>query len=381
MILLISGLAAVLAATACLLLLTQRTRRQQDAATNAALRVILSSYRKASDDVAVKHQRMRVTDEEWLACVKAEVKTRAAVGTRMPAPLQRRRDRPGGAVYRGLRETSDTAAITESALHAFTSTYPDLKLQPLVIVIAAYNEAHNIGSVLDEIPGQVADVPVSLLVIDDGSTDATTEVAERHGALVCTLWTNRGHGVALRLGYRIAREGGAQYIATVDADGQWDPAALESMIRLVDADQADVVIGSRQLGGTKDTDLVRNLGVKVFSRLISKLTRTTLTDTSCGLRLMRAWITSAVTQTQPQYQTAEFLIATILRGYRVAEVPTVMRLRLSGSSRKGNRFAFGLRYARVVVSTYRRERRLTGQDQAGQPAPSDQAVQTRGHCR
>jgi len=268
-----------------------------------------------------------------------------------------RREQPADVAYHGLREAPDTAAVTSAALQAFAGAYPDLKLQPLVIVIAAYNEAANIGAVLDEVPSQIVDVPVTLLVIDDGSTDNTTEVAQRHGALVCTLGANRGHGVALRLGYRIAREGGAQYIGTLDGDGQWDPADLPAMVEIMEAGQADFVIGSRQLGQTENTDAFRNLGVRFFARVISTLTHSRLTDTSSGLRLMRADLTGTVTQTQPQYQTSELLIGALLQGYRVAEVPTVMRQRLSGESRKGRNLAYGLRYARVIAETYRRERR------------------------
>jgi glycosyltransferase involved in cell wall biosynthesis len=268
-----------------------------------------------------------------------------------------RREQPADVTYHGLREAPDTLAVTSAALKGFAETYPDLKLQPLVVVIAALNEAENIGAVLDEVPQQIADIPVSLLVIDDGSTDGTTEVAQRHGALVCTLKVNRGHGVALRLGYRIAREGGAQYIATLDGDGQWDPADLPAMVSKMESGEADFVIGSRQLGQTENTDLFRNLGVKFFARVISLLTGSRLTDTSSGLRLMRAGLTGTVTQTQPQYQTSELLIGALLQGYRVAEVPTVMRQRLSGESKKGRNLAYGLRYARVIGETYLRERR------------------------
>ncbi|HXZ64500.1 MAG TPA: glycosyltransferase family 2 protein [Streptosporangiaceae bacterium] len=270
----------------------------------------------------------------------------------------RRRQRPAVTTYHRLREAPDTAAVTTQARAAFVTAHPDLKLQPLVVVIAAYNEADNIGAVLDEVPLQIADVPVSLLVIDDGSTDDTTPVAERHGALVCTLRANRGHGVALRLGYRIAREGGAQYIATLDGDGQWDPADLPAMVKLLESADADFVIGSRQLGQTENTEaLLRNTGVRFFATVVSWLTGTQLTDTSSGLRLMRAGLTGTVTQTQPQYQTSELLIGALLQGYRVAEVPTVMRRRLSGTSRKGHNVAYGLRYARVIAHTFVRERR------------------------
>jgi glycosyltransferase involved in cell wall biosynthesis len=272
-------------------------------------------------------------------------------------------------VYRGLREAPDTAAITNAAREAFARSYPDVKLQRLVIVIAAYNEAANIGAVLDEIPEQIADVAVSRLVIDDGSGDETTAVAQRHGALVCTLSANRGHGVALRLGYRIAREAGAEYIATLDGDGQWDPADLPAMVRLLENGQADFVVGSRQLGHTENTDQFRNMGVRFFARLISTLTRTKLTDTSSGLRAMRADLTAVVRQTQPQYQTSELLIGALFQGFRVAEVPTTMRQRLSGVTKKGDNLFYGLRYARVIGRTWWRERQLTSRDRAGQAAP------------
>ncbi len=279
------------------------------------------------------------------------------------------RQRPAAQTYHGLREAPDTTAVTTQARAAFVAAHPDLKLQPLVVVIAAYNEAENIGTVLDEVPQQIADVPVSMLVIDDGSTDATTEVAERHGALVCTLRANRGHGVALRLGYRIAREGGAQYIATLDGDGQWDPADLPDMVSLLEAGEADFVIGSRQLGQTENTEaLLRNTGVRLFAKVVSFLTGTQLTDTSSGLRLMRAGLTGTVTQTQPQYQTSELLIGALLQGYRVAEVPTVMRRRLSGTSRKGHNVLYGVRYARVIGQTYWRERRAARTMPPARPA-------------
>jgi glycosyltransferase involved in cell wall biosynthesis len=275
-----------------------------------------------------------------------------------------RRQKPAEVTYHSLHEAPDTGRVTGSALRAFAETYPDLKLEPLVVVIAAFNEADNIGAVLDEVPEQILDVPVSLLVIDDGSTDRTTEVAQRHGALVCTLSANRGHGVALRLGYRIARDGGARYIATLDGDGQWDPADLPDMVKILEADQADFVIGSRELGQTQNTDLFRNVGVKFFALVISQLTRCKLSDTSSGLRLMRSEMTGTVRQTQPQYQTSELLIGALLQGYRVAEVPTVMRQRLSGESKKGRNFAYGLRYARVIAMTYLRERRSAGKARA-----------------
>jgi len=281
------------------------------------------------------------------------------------------RGKTPGETYRALREAPDTLVIVGAAREAFASRYPDLKLQPLVVIIAAFNEEANIGAVLDEIPDQIVGIPVSVLVIDDGSTDRTSEVAQQHGALVCTLSVNRGHGVALRLGYRIAREAGAGLIATLDGDGQWDPADLPTMVRIIEEDRADFVVGSRQLGQTKNSDRFRNVGVRFFAWLISRLTGARLTDTSSGLRVMRADMTGAVRQTQPQYQTSELLIGALYQGFRVAEVPTTMRQRLSGTSKKGGNLLYGLSYARVIAKTWWRERKAARQTSAtpAQPAP------------
>ncbi|HEY5985935.1 MAG TPA: hypothetical protein VIV12_06040, partial [Streptosporangiaceae bacterium] len=114
------------------------------------------------------------------------------------------------------------------------------------------------------------------------------------------------------------------------------------------------------LGRTENTDSFRNLGVRFFAKVISLLTRSKLTDTSSGLRVMRAGLTGAVRQTQPQYQTSELLIGALFQGFRVAEVPTTMRQRFSGTTKKGGNIFYGLRYARVIGKTWWRERREVG---------------------
>jgi glycosyltransferase involved in cell wall biosynthesis len=261
----------------------------------------------------------------------------------------------GVRIRRSLHEDADAPRIVDEAIAQFQARYGADSLTPLVVVIAGLNEEESIGAVIDEVPARIADLAARVLVIDDGSTDKTSTVSEEHGALVCTLAQNCGHGTALRAGYRLAREGGARYIATLDADGQWDPADLPAMVQLLEQGKADFVVGSRQLGRTENTDAVRNLGVRYFSALISALTRTRITDSSSGLRAMRVEVTSQVRQTQPQYQTSELLIGAIFQGFRIAEVPTVMRVRSAGESRKGRNAFYGLRYATVITRTFLRE--------------------------
>jgi glycosyltransferase involved in cell wall biosynthesis len=274
----------------------------------------------------------------------------------------------GARVQRAFTEAAHTGEVVTAALAEFAASRDADPLPDLVVVIAALDEKDSIGTVIDEVPDAIAGLATRVLVVDDGSGDGTGEVAARHGALVCRLSTNCGHGAALRAGYRIAREGGARYIATLDADGQWDPADLPAMVELLESGSADFVLGSRQLGRTENTDAVRNLGVRFFSRVIGVITGVRITDSSSGLRAMRAELTGSVRQTQPQYQTSELLIGAILAGYRVAEVPTVMRRRLAGESKKGRNLLYGIRYATVIAATtirewptrVRRDRRTAG---------------------
>ncbi len=193
-------------------------------------------------------------------------------------------------------------------------------------------------------------------MIADGCTDDTAEMARRHGAQVCEAVTNRGQGAALRLGYALARDGGARFVVTTDADGQYDPAELPLLLQPLIDDEADFVTGSRVLGRQETSDPVRHLGVRVFAALASALTRQRLTDTSFGFRAMKAEVTGAVTLAQAQYQASELLLGVISHGYRVREQPMTIRARTAGETKKGNNIVYGMRYARVLVGTWWRER-------------------------
>ena len=171
-----------------------------------------------------------------------------------------------------------------------------VKLPPVAVVIAALNEEECLADVIEEIPKVACGLETSTIIVDDGSTDATTQVAHDAGAdHVITLATNEGHGCALRHGYKFAREGGAAYIVTLDADGQWNPTETEGVLQPVVDGEADFVIGSRVLGATETDDSFRQAGVHVYSRLVQVLTGVRVTDTSSGFRALRAEITGAVT--------------------------------------------------------------------------------------
>jgi glycosyltransferase involved in cell wall biosynthesis len=249
-----------------------------------------------------------------------------------------------------------TDPVDAAAVARFDAEHPGLRLPPLVVVIAAFDEQGSVGTVVRGIPDKVAGLPVAVLVVVDGATDDTAGEARQAGALVCDVPVNRGQGAALRLGYLLARRGGARFVVTTDADGQYDPADLDRVVTPLLEGQTDFVSGSRVLGTALTGDRTRRVGVTVFAGLISLLTRRRITDPANGLRAMRAEVTAAVRLQQPQYQAAELLIGVIAAGYRVAEVPTTMRQRAAGTTKKGRNLAYGLRFGRVVLATSWRER-------------------------
>jgi glycosyltransferase involved in cell wall biosynthesis len=272
----------------------------------------------------------------------------------------------------------DDAAIDATAASAFFADYGDrgAHLPPVAIVIAAYNEESGgaIGQVVENLPKAICDLDTAVIVVSDGSKDATAAVARDHGALVCDVPVNRGQGAALRLGYRLARDGGAAYIVTTDADGQYNPAEMETVLAPVVAGDADFCTGSRTMGSEESRAVLRRLGVRVFARTISTLTGQRISDTTFGLRAMRAEVTAAVRLEQPQYQAAELLIGVMARGYRVAEVPATIHKRRVGKSKKGNDVLYGFNFSRVVISTWWRERQRRGADSATASSAGVQAA-------
>ena len=249
------------------------------------------------------------------------------------------------------------ALVDDVALADVAHAHGEVRLAPVAIVIAAYKEADNIGPVVASMPKQVCGLDTSVVVVVDGEDDGTAAIVREAGHLAVVAPVNRGQGAALRLGYRIAREHGADYIVTADADGQTRPEDLAVVLEPVVEGTADFVNGSRRLGVTHSTGLVRNVGVRVFGVVITTLTGTKVTDTANPIRAFRASLSGELVLDEPQYQASELLIGAIMRGARYAERPVTMRARASGRSKKGGNLAYGYRYGKVFFSTWWRESR------------------------
>ena len=249
-----------------------------------------------------------------------------------------------------------TPDLARAAADSFLQDYGPGPGAPVVVVMAAFDEASSVAQVVSSIPGDVAGVPVECLVVDDGSTDATAAEAGAAGALVCRLPANLGQGRALRVGYDLATRRGAMVLATMDADGQFVAAELPRLVEPVLAGQADFVNGSRRLGRSDNHDAVRTAGVWFFGALVSLAAGARITDPANGFRAFRVEVAARVPQRQAQYQTAELLIGAVRCGFRVTEVPVTILPRAAGDSKKGGNLRYGYRFAKVVTTTWWRLR-------------------------
>jgi hypothetical protein len=224
----------------------------------------------------------------------------------------------------------------------------------IAILIPAYNEAENIGVVLDQMPKEVCGVATEVLVVDDGSRDGTGDVAAEHGAPVARHVTNRGGGAALRTGYRLMVESGALIVVTLDADGQHLPSEMPRLVEPVLTGEVDVAHGSRVLGHADRNTRARELGIVFFNRLVSFITRTHVTDCSNGYRAVRTTVLPQLVLRQEQFHTSEFMIEAIKRGVPAKEIPITVEQRLHGHSKKPAVMRYGLGFANAIVRTWLR---------------------------
>lgn len=222
----------------------------------------------------------------------------------------------------------------------------------LAVVIPALNEEDALPQVLASIPRQVEGLSVELIVVSDGSTDATETIAREHGALVVPRDLRRGQGAAVSLGYSVAVDRGASVVATLDGDGQHDAAELPQLIRPILEGEADVVQGSRMLGDYHRPMFGRAQGVKVFSWLISTITGTRITDPASGFRAFTPEALRKLTFRETQFHASEVGIAVPTMGLRLKEVPCTCKERSAGGTKKPPLLRYGYGYTRTLFRTW-----------------------------
>lgn len=202
----------------------------------------------------------------------------------------------------------------------------------LLIAIPALNEENSIGKVLTEIHLELPESDV--LVINDGSSDKTSQVARSHGATVLDFPFNVGVGGALRAAFKYALENGYSHVLQIDADGQHIPSEAKTLINL--SSENSVIIGSRFEGGFKSypVALPRFVAMKILAKILSLICKTKLTDVTSGFRIASGKAINIFANEYPRDylgDTVESIIIAHRNGIEVKETFIQMQKRQSGN--------------------------------------------------
>jgi glycosyltransferase involved in cell wall biosynthesis len=208
-----------------------------------------------------------------------------------------------------------------------------------LVFIPAWNEEASIAAVIS---GVRAAIPgADLLVVDDGSVDATAARARAAGVRVASLPFNQGLGAALQTGYLYALRHGYDYCAHLDADGQHPPAEVARLLEEVTSDRADLAIGSRyrdpDAAAAGDDDyrpsISRRIGTSLFRFFLTLATRQRFTDTTSGMRAGNRRVMALFSERySPDFAELESLQRAVRQGLRVEELPVRMLPRREGHS-------------------------------------------------
>ena len=204
-----------------------------------------------------------------------------------------------------------------------------------IAIVPAFNEERNVGRVLDEL--RAIDPGLDVVVVSDGSTDRTAEVASARGAYVIRLPFNLGIGGAVQTGFRYAWEEGYELAVRLDGDGQHDPGELRLLVAPVVAGDADLAVGSRFVEGRGyRSSPARRVGIRILARVVSLIARQRLTDTTSGFQACNRRAISVYAADLPHdYPEVEGMVMAIRHRIRLVEVPVTMREREHGRSSIG----------------------------------------------
>ena len=214
--------------------------------------------------------------------------------------------------------------------------------KPLVIIIPAYNEEKNISELLEQLQKPEIRKIADVVVIDDGSTDRTTETAKTKCDAVLRQSYNLGYGCALQTGYLYAVRNGYQYVIQMDADGQHDICNVQELYRVLttpgrDGRRPDLVLGSRFLPDSApySVGILKKAAILFFRKLIAVTTGKKITDPTTGLQgLSRRAVQyyAGYDHFDDRYPDANMLMQMLLLGFTAEEIPAVMHERKAGKS-------------------------------------------------
>jgi len=201
-----------------------------------------------------------------------------------------------------------------------------------LLIIPAYNEEQSIGGVIEDIREHCPETDI--LVIDDGSADATGKTAQSLGVTVITLPFNLGIGAAVQAGYHYAERNGYDIAVQFDGDGQHRADQVKNLLKPIEKGDADICVGSRFLSrGAYEAEVARLIAIRILSRSISFLVGQKITDPTSGFRAVNRTVIRFFSHFYPDdYPEPESLVLLHKAGLRLSEVPVLMEKRLIGTS-------------------------------------------------
>lgn len=196
-------------------------------------------------------------------------------------------------------------------------------------IIPAFNEESTIGDVIKK-TAQFVD---ETIVINDGSTDSTIDVARNSGATIIDNIVNRGLGKTIKRGYDEAIKRSADIIVQIDADGQYDPNEIPKLLQPIIENKADLVLGSRLENLNYKMPWLKKQGNRAFSWLLRRLTGTEIKDGQTGFRAARKEIFETIEIQGDFTYTQEMIVKVAKEGWRIANVQVNFYQRYAGESR------------------------------------------------
>ena len=214
----------------------------------------------------------------------------------------------------------------------------------IVIGIPAYNEEKNIGSIITKLN----DLADEIIVCNDGSTDLTSNIAQKMGAVVIDHSKNLGYGAAIRSIFLKAKELSGDILVTFDADGQHRIEDIEKVVKPILDESADLVIGSRFLDDSeKEVPHYRKVGIKIITKITNASIKKQLTDSQSGFRAYSKKILNELNPSELGMGiSTEILIKASAKNFRISEVP--ITITYNGDTSTHNSFTHG---SSVILST------------------------------
>lgn len=225
----------------------------------------------------------------------------------------------------------------------------------LVITIPAFNEEKTIAKVIQEIPKEIGGLKeVKILVIDDGSTDKTAEIAKRAGAdYILVHKRNLGLAKTFKDGLDFALAIGADIIVNIDADAQYNAKEIPKLIEPILKGEADIVLGNRQIDKLDHMPRGKKIGNKIATWVTRKFSGMDIKDAQTGFRAFSREAVMKLNVLGDYTYTQETIIQAVKKGLKIVEVPVEFRKREDNSRLISSIWSYAKKAGIIIIRTYR----------------------------